>query len=369
MRYISDVRAIQRQISFQQKHACIDYDEVVSHNQTLADIGLNTLPLEAREDLPTGQLSQNEIIGLLPFVKKLRPRIDELHSDCLRDGDVIAESSLRARMSEHFEVLGPEKLARIDTLISKYTEILLQGLSDQQLVSCSNDDLTRFITASKAVDIEVPHVFEEFDLERLVQSAVYDARLQRLWDKASRLVDLNARLEDIELIAESGNSPVSLMRQAFIAMMASFDAALADLVRDALEKDFFNLVRKLDKKDRVALDISTAHSWESLSKALIESQARKHYAIGWIRAMKSRWKVFDGHNFGAVFVEICEQIKRRNIHLHNRGIVDEEYCRDTNIKRLSVGAHAVITEPYWETARLNNERLIKHVALWVDNHL
>ena len=50
-----------------------------------------------------------------------------------------------------------------------------------------------------------------------------------------------------------GSAIVGSLRQGFILLMTAFDAALFDLVRTKLQKDFFRLIPSLGKNEKVSV--------------------------------------------------------------------------------------------------------------------
>ena len=61
------------------------------------------------------------------------------------------------------------------------------------------------------------------------------------------------------------------------------------------------------------------------------------------------------HSNNAVFDrieyhKIMEMVNRRNIHIHNKGVVDERYVEEFNIYSYDTGEYAAITKQYFESA-------------------
>ena len=74
---------------------------------------------------------------------------------------------------------------------------------------------------------------------------------------------------------------------------------------------------------------------------------------------------------GARFAQLIELVLRRNLHVHNRGIVDERYLdRDQhgnpryNLYNLKAGQLAPVTEEYWDLANELCKEAVKRIAAW-----
>src|SRR5207245_1468884 len=74
---------------------------------------------------------------------------------------------------------------------------------------------------------------------------------------------------------------------------------------------------------------------------------------------------------GARFVQLIEMVLRRNLHVHNRGIVDERYLdRDQhgnpryNFYNLTPGQLAPIDDDYWYMANELSKQAVERIASW-----
>ena len=79
---------------------------------------------------------------------------------------------------------------------------------------------------------------------------------------------------------------------------------------------------------------------------------------------------------GERFIELVELVMRRNVHVHNRGVVDERYLeRDRqgtprfNIYNLTLGSIAEIDEPYWNRANKLCCHCVERIAAWADTQI
>ena len=171
------------------------------------------------------------------------------------------------------------------------------------------------------------------------------------------------------------DTDINVLRQGFILLMTVFDATMFDLMRVALRKSFFSLVGDFGKQDKVALgSLSRYGSFEEFRDQVIEAQLKTKYLKDILAILENKHVKCVDEATGLGLIHLREMVQRRNIHIHNRGRVDERYLeRDDegipryNVYNLPVGSVAQIDSLYWEMSnRLSNDCVV-HVANWVDS--
>jgi hypothetical protein len=73
-------------------------------------------------------------------------------------------------------------------------------------------------------------------------------------------------------------------------------------------------------------------------------------------------------------VQLVELVLRRNLHVHNRGVVDERYLESDsmsgkpkyNLYNLKPGDAATIDDSYFQTAIRLCSNCVEHVVKWSD---
>jgi hypothetical protein len=71
---------------------------------------------------------------------------------------------------------------------------------------------------------------------------------------------------------------------------------------------------------------------------------------------------------GQKFERLIEMVLRRNIHVHNRGIVDERYLDEKkNLDKLKLGEVAYIKEASWQMANEFCCVCIHNVGAWASS--
>jgi hypothetical protein len=156
--------------------------------------------------------------------------------------------------------------------------------------------------------------------------------------------------------------------------MAHFEAAVYDVVRIALGNQFFQLIGAFSGKEKLSLsDFSSFISFEEFRDSVIEEQLRKLYLREVLLALNRLDVRLIGPRDENGFAQIIELVNRRNIYLHNRGIVDERYLdRDEhgtaryNLFDLSLGDAADMDMTYWSNATHLCRDCISNLSIWAD---
>jgi hypothetical protein len=194
--------------------------------------------------------------------------------------------------------------------------------------------------------------------------------------RLNELLYLRDRYKVLELVARmiQPKAEINILRQGFILLLTAFDAAVFDLVRVAFNKDFFSLIGVFGKQEKISLQTLARYcSFDQFRDEVIEEQLKSLY-------LKELLFLLDGLGVQCVdkergerLVDLVELVMRRNVHVHNRGIVDERYLeRDEqgtpryNIYNLSLGSIAEIDAPYWEHANLLCRNCVENLAKWLE---
>src|SRR5205823_1315588 len=101
-----------------------------------------------------------------------------------------------------------------------------------------------------------------------------------------------------------------------------------DLVRAALQGRFFKLIKAFARPDsKLSLEqIADSGGFDELQSHVIEEELKRLYLKDLLHKLTREWKVeCTDESIGQKFVHLVELVQRRNLHVHNRGIVDEKY--------------------------------------------
>jgi hypothetical protein len=149
-------------------------------------------------------------------------------------------------------------------------------------------------------------------------------------------------------------------------LMTAFDAVVFDLVRIKMQKDFSKLIVSIvNKGEKISFqEIAKAGDMGELRRSIIEHQLKKKYVRDLLILLSSEWNV-SCVNPGQQFERLLEMVLRRNIHVHNRGVVDQRYIDEMkNLDGLKVGEVAHINEAYWQMARDLCSVCVHNVGVW-----
>ena len=103
------------------------------------------------------------------------------------------------------------------------------------------------------------------------------------------------------------------------------------------------------------------------SVAEISCRFGKDYVKDLLVLLSNEWKVQCVES-GQKFERLIEIVLRRNIHVHNRGIVDERYLGEKkNLDKLKLGDVAYINEAYWQMANEICCVCVHNVGAWASS--
>jgi hypothetical protein len=198
-------------------------------------------------------------------------------------------------------------------------------------------------------------------LKALLATALDHARHVRLRRRVDALAYARERFEEIEVLARMATpgAEINVLRQGFVLLMTAFDAAVFDLTRIAFRRKFFELVGAFGRQDKVTLEeLGEAGSFEAFRDRLIEEQLKKRYVKDLLGLLQAIGVELLDEGRGDKPVQLVELVLRRNLHVHNRGVVDDRYLEADpktgkpryNLFGLRAGQAAVIDDAYFQAA-------------------
>lgn len=148
----------------------------------------------------------------------------------------------------------------------------------------------------------------------------------------------------IKLVDNASSS--NIFRQAFISIFSLFDAFVFDCLKQYFYKNpkelkvFFknNELLKMGFEEIIEQD-----NIDALKNEVIHRQFEGRY----LSEIISKLKIYKKDLFNNLeYEKIMEMIERRNIHIHNKGLVDERYHKNYNIYKFNIGEYAYIDNNY-----------------------
>lgn len=204
-------------------------------------------------------------------------------------------------------------------------------------------------------------IYTKEDVEKAISvaPAIYSARnndrLELQQDIISRLL---ATLDMLDIRLNT-----NIYRQSFISLFSIFDAYVFDYVKKYFIshpkelEDFF----KPDKneKSKITFDnIIEFEDMQSLVNSLVEQKFEGKYIKQILTLIKAyKPSVFDGFDYNV----IMETVNRRNIHIHNQGLVDSRYVEKYNNDKLDIGDYAQISKQYFSNATALLKKFIQNL--------
>jgi hypothetical protein len=254
-------------------------------------------------------------------------------------------------------------------LVSDMMSLLEDGQSREKIKSVRQTTIQQYKQIS---DTEENHR----SIEDKIEFAIKDALIILYQIKIAQIEQACEKSEEIEIAVrmQSPKTEINILKQGFILLMTLFDATIFDLMRIAINKDFFGLIGILGEKDKIFFrEFTDYSSFDEFRDEVVEMQLKKKYLkdiFGLLRKQGVEY-VVDSSGFSSI--HLTEMIQRRNIHIHNRGLVDEKYLERGkngapryNIYNFALGDVAEIDNTYWEMATRLTKDCVDHVANWVD---
>jgi hypothetical protein len=212
------------------------------------------------------------------------------------------------------------------------------------------------------------------DLEHIIGDATNMAIHTRARLTISSLHAVLRKFEELRLVARisTPGAEISFLRQGFILLMTAFDAAVFDLVRVALRSKFFPLIGQFGRQEKITLEkFGSFGSFEAFRDQTVEEQLKSRYVKDLLFLLESLGAKCIDEQGGNRFIHLIELVLRRNVHVHNRGVVDERYLeRDVkgspkyNIYNLALGVVAHIDDTYWERANHLCSECVARLTDW-----
>ena len=307
---------------------------------------------------------------------------DELNS--IMDGLIRSEPSLILAKNDAAQKLAsmdePEGLGMVDARSDQGQSIqfmmdALEGDDSEINIAAARDELLgqfREAGITEIMDYQGHWLPTEDTIDFSVKSALFILKSKELYDLEYVLDKLDELKITLRLL--DPNAEINIYRQSFIQLMTIFDATIFDLFRVALRKDFFNLIGVIGKKDRVTLEsLGNYHSFDDFRDEVIELQLRQKYLKDLLFFLNDLGVLCVMRSSDDRFIQLIELVLRRNIHIHNRGLVDERYLdKDENstprynIYNFAMNEAAHIDAAYWEMANRLCVNCVGNIVEWID---
>ena len=359
-RFIEEQEYLQSYIEFVQYKTAVFEPQVSELSKILSKYGLLELEGKSRD-------------WHLSYSYK---EIQQLHEKLQNTLPVIA-SELEKAKSELESLQEPPGLYTIDIrspqgeCIQYMIDALEYDASPTNIETSCRDLMEQIKIHDQETGDGDPSIYTEDMIEDAVQGALY-ILVSRKFDELDYALEHINNI-DIVLRMSAPDVEISVLRQGFITLMTIFDATIFDLMRVALMSDFFGLISTFGKSDKVSLEkLGQYSSFEDFREKIIEEQLKSKYLKDILFILNSLGVSLVSPGEEYKFIHLLELVLRRNVHVHNKGRIDERYLeRDENgtprynVYNLALGEVASIDQGYWYLANRLCRNCVVSVSGWV----
>lgn len=352
--YSNDVSIVHCHMSYLLGETNVTDAKIEEVNKVLMSHGLRPLPGRAN---PRNQIySTIEAVSLLPHVEERIDDVWNLHSE------------LGSRIASMMSARGPNTWSdSVETHIRRAIPFFSSELPTPEEVDAVRESLLAVLR-----DLRDPIVDDPITLHLILCVAQH----RHVFKVKERVLTTYGHLSSLRwsIGSHSPHALTGIVRQSFILLLTHFDATMFDLMRLAFEQNFFGLLPHFGGRDRkVSFDQFGEHNtFEGLRTSIIDDVLKQRYVKDLVLHLDKLGAVKGDLGDGGI-ARIMEIIQRRNIHLHNRGVVDNRYAElgrngqpKWNLDNLKIGDNAPIDRDYYQRAYNLCGWFIRAIADWID---
>lgn len=310
----------------------------------------------------------NESEILYDEICKIRPQIEK---QLLKVNDSIDKLNY------------PEKLNTVDvrTELGELVLCIKEQLQEDKTIDIENfkkENIKRLKPQENELRLDLYYINSIKDVESAVNYAIESAKYLIINDEYNDLMLICGKLKQIDIMMKMSkkDDQLNIVRQGFILLMTIFDSTIFDLMRTALNNNFFELISIFGKNDKIALDaFKDYNSLDNFKESVIEGQLKKKYIKDILFILKNLDVKLVVENSDNQFAKLIELILRRNIHVHNLGIIDEKYLEKKkndspafNIYGFNLGEYAKIDNKYWKEANRLCKNCVLGIVNWISDN-
>lgn len=327
-------------------------------NDRLVKHGLE--PLQEKQPNPHGHdmpYSAEQAAGMLPAIKAKEAEVWKRQY-------ALTGENFKAMAAQSTNTWGDATECVIRFAIPKYP----CNLPTDDQVAEVRREVETYVKGIEGKDGEEP-----IDIDLVISVSRY----RRKYDETLLLQELWGNVNSLRwsVVSHHPEQHSNVFRQSFILLMTHFDATVFDLMRLALTTNFFALAPKLGRSDKLAFAKLEGHTnFDSFRNAIIDDLLKSRYLKELLFELQGLGVIVPDDDHGGGFPRLLEITQRRNIHLHNRGLVDSRYLETGkegkprwNLDNLELGAKALIDERYLAMATNLCGTYVGLLANWVED--
>ncbi len=358
---------IERYIRFLRAKSTIHDQQVMELNAILRRV--HVAPLPTRDyDRTAEPYSPEEMTELLVAIRKVDPEVFQ----------TILGHEQRLDDTPSLGLDGPAApyLDGLHEWVDYFVDRLSDDPRDEDIEGAIRDAMREAETVDQELDEEDRTPLDA--LRALLTTAVDHAVYVKIRQRVDAMVYARQQFEEIELLAHVArpDTEINVLRQGFILLMTAFDAAVFDLVGIAFRKKFFPLIGIFGKQEKISLQtIGDAGSFEALRDQMVEEQLKKRYVKDLLGLLQALGVGLVDEKRSDRPVQLVELVLRRNLHVHNRGLVDQRYLEEDpqskkpkyNLYDLRLGEMAYVDQAYLELANRLCGNCVDRLVEWAGN--
>lgn len=366
-RFHEEIEYIERYVDLLRLKSTLHDEQVKELNRILRRVDLNSLPVRKYERLGK-PYSVDEASILMDAIRLSKPDLYQTILGYEQRLDDIPSILINSPAADYVDRLG------------EWVEFMIAHLQDDadevQIDRLLNDVMHEALAVENEQD-EDDRIPPEA-LRALLLSAIEHAQHINVRQQLDAVVYAKQQFHELDVLARMAQpgTEINVLRQGFLLLMTAFDAAVFDIVRVALHARFFELIPMFGKQDKVTLEaIGAAGTFDSFREQVINDQLKKLYLKDVLHLLNSLGVECADIAAGDRFVDLVELVLRRNLHVHNRGIVDSRYLeRDPitnkpkyNLYNLAINDLAPIDDAYLNQAMTRCRVCIDRLVNWAVN--
>jgi hypothetical protein len=357
LRFEEEQHYITRYIAFLRARTTVHDRQIDDINGILVAFSIDQLPKRSRRRA-SETFSDQELQELLAPIAAISLRVESAISTHL--------TRLDSTPAPRVPRSGP--VVEYDRLLGEAIDWALANTSE------GADDTERANVLERAM-----HEYDRNDniapraqFRTLMKYAIAQVPRIKILNRIDSLQYVLDQFSQFELQARSTlpKAEINVLRQGFVLLMTAFDAAIFDLMRIALHRRFFDLIGLFGKNEKITLhEIADFGGFGALRDGIIEDQLKRRYVKDLLFLFQEMGAACTNNK--GEFIKVIELVLRRNLYVHNRGIVDERYLEKDgdkskyNICGFALGDTAVIDDTYWNEANSLTSQVIENVTNWV----
>lgn len=219
-----------------------------------------------------------------------------------------------------------------DLLLYLYMQIE-RGQTDREVLFSESQSILETLCITKGPLIHGERFYELYDNKdevfKLIDIALNNSNEEQKLRLQKDYASLDSIYKSIELF--NLNNLMNVYRQCFIQTMAYFDNCIFELFECCMKADYFFWLDKFKNSSIKTHDMAEFSTFESFRDSHVSELLKNCYVKDLLQILKN----VDGNIFCEngtdIFSEMQELIGRRNVHIHNNGIVDRAYIEGFNI--------------------------------------